>query len=363
MTSKSFVAALLALAAFAFQPATASGKEYILTSTKPNTLVLVDPAARKVARTYKIAGPGAPLGIAPSPDGRIAYVVTNHWGSVVGIDLDSGNEVFRADLSDGAIRARNMFGLEVSPDGKELFVMRSPVRLGQGEYEVQDVGIAVYRTDAGLKARPDRILPVPRRTTGLFMAPAGDKLYAVSWDIHTLDPKDGKVLKVDKVANWDRPNYGTPDVFGVWNQYEQAKMFVNPYFVARTDVAPTDPSAAKTGLLTLDFATGKVTMADFEDSAAIMFSSVVNPVRRNEVFSVYNTLTKTDIGTNRLVKRVTLPHTYYCLNISGDGKEVYVAGTVSDIGIYSTETLERIGEIRLPDDHDMGGTWIRMVQR
>lgn len=363
MKSKVFAAALLALGALSLDPAAAWSKEYILTSTKPNTLVLVDPAARKVERSYPIAGPGAPLGIVPSPDGKVAYVITNHWGSLVGIDLDSGKEVFRADLSDGSIRARNMFGLEISPDGKELFVMRSPVRLGQGEYEVQDVGIAVYRTDAGLNARPDRILPVPRRTTGLFMAPDGARLYAVNWDIHTLDPRDGKVLKVDKVANWERPNYAVPDVFGVWNHYEQAKVFANPYFATRTDLDPKDPAAARTGMLTLDFATGKVTMEEFENTSTVIFSSVVNPVRRNEVFSVYNTLSKTDTATNQLVKRVTLPHTYYCLNISGDGKEVYVAGTISDIGVYSTETLERIGEINLPGGHDMGGTWIRMVQR
>jgi quinohemoprotein amine dehydrogenase beta subunit len=363
MKTKAVTALFLALCALALDPASAPAKEYILTAVKPNTLVLADPAARKVERSYQIPGPGAPLGIVPSPDGKVAYVITNHWGSLVGIDLDNGAEVFHADLSDGDVRARNMFGLEISPDGKELFVMRSPVRLGLGEYEVQDVGVAVYRTDAGMNAKPVRILPVPRRTTSLLMSPDGTKLYAVSWDIHTIDPKDGKVLKVDKVANWDRPNFAAPDVFGVWGQYEQAKVFVNPYFVTRTDLDPKDPAASRTGMLTLDLATGALAMHEFEDSSAIMFSSVVNPVRPNETFSVYGTLTKTDLTTNKLIKRVPLPHTHYCLNISGDGKEVYVAGTMGDIGVYSTETLERIGEIQMPGGNDMGGTWIRMVQR
>jgi len=362
MKSKSLAAALVCLCVLAL-PATASAKEFILTSVKPNTLVLVDAAARKVERSYALAGDGSPLGIVTSPDGKIAYVVTNHWGSLIGIDLDSGQEVFHADFSHDDLRVRNMFGLEISPDGKELFVMQSPVRLGQGEYEVKDVGIAVYGTDAGLKATPRRVLPVPRRTTNLLISPDGKRLYAVGWDVLTLDPADGKVLKVDKVLNWDRPDQAPPDLFGVWIQYEQAGIFANPYYTTRAGADPKDPAAARTGMLVLDLATGKFTMSEFEDTSAIMFSSVVNPVRRNEAFSIYNTLTKTDIESNRLIKRVTLPHTNYCLNISGDGKEVYTAGTMGDIGIYSSETLERIGQIDLPGGNDMAGSWIRMVQR
>ncbi|HYG90061.1 MAG TPA: quinohemoprotein amine dehydrogenase subunit beta [Azospirillum sp.] len=356
----------LALAATLFA-GTAAGdaaaKEFILTAVKPNSLVLVDPAARAVHRTYPIKGPGGVLGMVPSPDGKIAYAVTNRWGSLVGIDLDTGEEVFHADFSDGDVRVRNTFGLEISPDGKELFVMQSPVRLGLGEYEVQDVRVAVYRTDAGLKAKPVRFLPVPRRTTNILLSPDGSRLYCVSWDIQAIDPRDGRVLETHKVLNWERKDYAAPDVFGVWNQYEQAQVYVNPYFVQRTDLPATDPAAMKTGMLTLDLKTGAFKMEDFENTSVIIFSSVVNPAKRNETYSVYTTLSKTDLDTNTLVKRVPLPHTYYTINISSDGKEAYVAGTMDDIGVYSTETLERIGEIKMPGGADMGSSWIRMVQR
>lgn len=357
------LSALAAILAAALPAKHADAKEYILTSTKPNTLVLADPAARKVVKTYEIAGPGSPVGIVTSPDGRFAYVITGHMDALVGIDLDTGKEVFRTAFSDGDLRVRNMFGLDISPDGKELFVMQSPMKKGLGEYQVEDTRIAVYRTDGGLDAKPVRLLPVPRRTTSLFMAPDGAKLYAMSWDLYVLDPKDGKVLDVKKVANWERQNLSPPDLFGVWSQYEQAKVYINPYTTVRTDVDPKDPAAARTGMLTLDLATGNFKVAEFEPATTIMFSSVVNPVRRNESFSVYNTLTKTDIAADKLVKRVPLPHTYYCINISKDGKEVYVAGTMDDIGIYSTETLQRIGEIKMPRGNDMATTWIRMVQR
>ncbi len=361
---------LAALTAATFSAASpAAAKEFILTSVKPNTLVLVDPAARKVARTYKIASPGPVMGIVPSPDGKVAYVVTNHWGSLIGIDLDTGKEVFHTDfsaqpdMSAPAMRVINTFGLEISPDGKELFVMQSPVKLGKAEYQVQDTRIAVYDTRSGLAAEPVRLLPVPRRTTHLLFSEDGTKLYCLSWDLYTLDPKDGKVLQVTKLLHWDRQNYAEPDIFGVWGQYEQAHVFINPYFTTRTDLDPKDPASAKTGMLTLDLKTGAVKLADFEDTSVVIFSSVVNPVRRNESYSVYSTLTKTDLATDKLVKRVALPHTYYTVNVSGDGKEIYVGGTMNDIGIYSTDSLKRIGEVKMPGGNDQAITWVRMVHR
>ena len=65
---------------------------------------------------------------------------------------------------------------DVVPDGEELFVFQSPVRLGLGEYEVQDVRIAVYDTGAGVGAEPVRLLDAPRRTAILAMSTDGSKL-------------------------------------------------------------------------------------------------------------------------------------------------------------------------------------------
>ena len=341
----------------------AMAKEYLLTSIKPNTLVLVDAAERRVARSYDLPGPGPVLGIVSSPDGHIAYAVTNHWGSLSGIDLDTGKEVFHADFSAGNLRVRNTFGLEISRDGSEIYVLVLPVVIGRGEYQVQDPHIAVYRTDAGLQAQPVRILPVPRRTALLLRSDDGSRLYCVSWNIHAIDPGDGHELEVKKLIHWDRPGFAEPDVFGVWSQFEQAGVYINPYFVARTDIDPNDPSANRTGMVTLDLATGALRMTEFENTTKVIFSATVNPVRRDEAYAVYTTLSKIDLVASRLVKRIDLPHTYYTVNVSGDGREVYVGGTMNDIGVYASDTLERIGEIQLPGGADQAITWVRIVHR
>lgn len=341
----------------------ADAKEYLVTATRPNKLVLIDLAARKVVKTHDLPGRGAPMAISTSPDGKIAYMLTNQLGSIIGVNLDSGETVFKTEFSTDTLRVRGMFAMDISPDGKELFSIQSSVKLGQGEYEVQEPRVAVYNTGDGLDAEPVRTFPAPHRVSNLFMSTDGKTLYANTWDIYAMDPQTGKIKEVIRTSNWDREGFVPPDIFGVWSQYEQAQNFVNPYFTLDTKKDMADPTAWKTGMLSFDLKTGKLTMNDFENTEAIIFSTVMNPVRRDEVYGVYTTLSKIDLKTNTLVSRQNLEHTYYAVNVSSDGKEIYIGGTQDDIAIYDTKTMKKIGSINIPGGNDMGISWLRTVQR
>lgn len=358
------LAAVALLAAPLLMAGPTEAKEWLVAGAKPNKLVVIDPQARKVEAVHEVPGPGiAPGTIVPSPDGKVAYVVTNHLESVSGIDLETGKEVFRADFSTKDVRTKAMFAMDVSPDGKELFVFQSPVRLLPGEYKVEDTRIAVFNTADGVGAKPVRELKAPRRLVVFAFSKDGGTLWALGWDLYALDPKTGKIKQTHKVLNWTRKNYNPPDILDVWPQFEQASVFSTPYFVSRKDLPPTDPAAFKTGLLTLDLASGKVDMKDFENTSVVIFSSVVNPQKKDEVYSVYTQLSKIDAAKGTLVKRVELPHTYYAINISGDGKELYVGGTMCDIAVHSSDTLERLARIDIPGCPDQGIASLRIVKR
>ena len=356
------VLSCLSLAAAGAAPGLA--KDYLLTGAKPDKLVLVDPAARAVEKTCEVpdAGTGL-LTITPSPDASTAYVIANHWESVSGIDLDTCEQVFRADFSAGDERVKATFGMDISPDGRELFVFQSPVRLLPGEYQVQPTRIAVYDTTAGIGAEPIRTFEAPRRTAILAMSRDGSKLYAVSWDIYVLDPQTGEITDTHPVRNWDRPNYSEPDVLGLWPQWEVTGIYTNPYFAVRTDLDPEDPAAYKTGLLSLDLESGEFSIIDFEDTEVIIFSTVVDPARPNEVYGVYTTLSKIDREQRAVLERIDLDHTYYAVNVASDGSELYVGGTMDDIAVYDTETLEQLGRIEMPGGADQALASLRLIQR
>jgi len=363
MTMKK-TATLIGVLCFLASGLPASAKEYLLTGVKPDQLALVDTAARQVERMYTIpdAGTGV-ITLVPSPDGKRAYTIVNRWESVSGIDLDTGEQVFRADFSTLERRVKATFAMDISPDGKELYVYHLPTRLLPDSYQVEDTYIAVYDTSAGLDAKPVRTFPAPRRTAIMAASNDGSKLYAVGWDAVILDAQTGEELGKHAIRHWNRENYSEPDVLGVWPQWGQTDIYSNPYYAVRTDLSPDDPAAYKTGIFTLDLASDEFRTVDFEDTAVIIFSSVVNPANRDEAFGVYTTLSKIDMATGALVNRIDLDHTYYTVNISGDGKEVYVGGTMDDIAIYDSASLEKVGAIKLPNGNDMALSSLRIINR
>ena len=95
----------------AFCSLTAAAKDYLITASRPNNLHVIDLAARKVIHNFVIPGPGIASAISVVDGGKVAYVLTNHNESVAGIDLDTGKQVFRADMSHGNVRVKSMLAL------------------------------------------------------------------------------------------------------------------------------------------------------------------------------------------------------------------------------------------------------------
>ena len=342
----------------------AAAKDYLVTAARPNLVVVADPAERKVIKTFHIPNTSmgnSPGALAVSKDGKVAYVIHNRWESVSGIDLESGQEVFRADLSSPGTRAKAPYAIDVSPDGKELAVFVNPTQLLPGEYHVMDPYVAIYDTSSGVKAQPTRKLKVPRRVSSLIYSPDASRLYAFSWDMLILDPKTGKEVGKHPWRSWKRPGFGEPDTLAIWPQFEQSSEFATPYYINQT--GPDGKTVQKAGIWSLDLVKDKVRFHEFEDASVVLFSTVIYPVRRNEAYTVYTQLTKTDVDTGELIKRVDLDHTYYNVNVSTDGKELYIGGTVDDIAIYDSETLEQKGKIMIPGGGDQVLTSLRVVQR
>ncbi len=342
----------------------AAARDYLVVGSKPNFLYLIDPGARKVVHQFQIPGDGPPFHIVASPDGQVAYVATDHWGAISGIDLDSGKQVFRADLSTADMRIRTVGGVTLSRDGKELFVQEQLTRLLPGELQVQPPRVAVYLTNAGLKAEPVRSFEIPRRIAVLMPSVDGKTLYALGWDLYALDPSNGSIRKTFKVFHWNRPNASPPDVLTFWPFYEQSDVFSCAYYYQRTDLPEESPDAHKTGVLTFDLRTAELRMTDVENTSALVFSTVVNPRDHTQAFGTYVSLSRFNLGNKPGVEqRVDLDHTYYVVNISADGSEAYVGGAMSDVAVYSTRTMKKLGDIKLPGGNDMVLSLMRVVHR
>ncbi len=352
--------ATAALAASLSAPALA--KDYLVTVARPGSLYVFDAEARALTRECKLDVHYMPGVISMSPDGRIAYMLVNRWQDVVGIDITTCEKVFFARQSDDEITRRSIASIAVSKDGAEIYTVRNPVRRLIDRYEVLDPEFAVYDASAGLDASPRVIHKAPRRST-VMATDRNGAVYIAGHDIYAVDPATGETTIAIANASWDRPLHSPPDVLAFWPVGTQNHEFLLMYTAAKFATEKREEIADFVwGYSTVDLDTGATDLRDFASLEVLMFSAVRNPKAPNELYGVYTQLSKHDLDTNELVKRIDLPHTYYVVNISSDGEEIYVGGTNDDIGVYSTRTLERIGEMRIPSGGDMGVSTLQITQ-
>ena len=111
-----FIACVVVLA-----PHAASAKWYLLASTHPNNIVVVDTETDTVVKDIALDGRGPALYIAPNPARpQFAYVVNNLARSVAMVDLDEGKQVKSFDLSSDNELVRTM-AIDVNMQGTRLF--------------------------------------------------------------------------------------------------------------------------------------------------------------------------------------------------------------------------------------------------
>ena len=331
----------------------AGGHEYILTVTRPNQLHIVDTETNQLVRTCDVPGVFGNGGIAMSPDGRIAYVMTNKWEDIYGFDITNCEIKFSAKQSYSNVQVKSFISMAVSADGKELYTVQNPVRKLLDRFETMEPRLAVFNTEDGLNAKPVRTFPVDRRITKIGSMQNGEVILG-GGDLKAIDPQTGKVRLIKALQNWDRApdKWVPPDAFAMHTMGEHVGEFIMPYFTIRWNGAPGDESQADFlwGHVRIDTKTGKVESIETVPFEFIVFNWVTDPNDKDILYGSFNQLSKHNVKTGETVKVQPMDHTYYNINMTGDGKTIYIGGTSSDISIHDAETLEKIGSIQLTGD-------------
>ena len=102
------------------------------------------------------------------------------------------------------------------------------------------------------------------------------------------------------------------------------------------------------GLIDINLKDGRTEVLDFGPVTEVYFSGARSPTDPNLVFGVLNRLAKYDLRQQKLLQAAELDHSYYCMVIDKAGKKLYLGGTVNDIAIYDTASLQKQKTIRIP---------------
>ncbi len=330
-----------------------AGKEYLLTSSRPNLLHVVDVETNKLLRSCKIPGIFGSNSIVPSPDGRIAYVLTNKWEDVYGFDITNCETVFSARQSYKNVQVKTIISLALSPDGNELYTVQNPVVKHRDRFEVQQPRLAVFNTADGLHAKAKRFYPVDRRITKIGTMDNGEVILGGA-DLKAIDPQTGDIRVLKKLQNWQRPadKWVAPDAFAMQAQGEHVGEYILPYFTIKWNGAPGEMEKAEFwwGMNRIDLASGKLESNELVPFEFIFFNLVTDPNDPDIVYGAFNNLSKHSVSQQKTLATEDLEHTYYTINMTRDGSRLYVGGTSSDISIHDPKTLKKTGSIQLPGD-------------
>lgn len=338
--------------------------EYLVVTNYPNNLHIIDAESDTLYKSCKLPDAFGPGTVQVSPDKSRAYVLNNHYGDLYGIELDTCNVVFHATLSQAPTeRARAIFSIGLSPDGKEIYSVVNPTKMNRDHYLVQEPRLQVYSTADGLDAKPVRSFPAPRQTTMLQAADDGS-LFVVGPDIYKVDPKTGKQEVAVALRNWTRPLYSPPDVLYVWPQQRVQHTFNLLYTAAHFKDEKMNPDTADNvyGFIDINLANGKSELVDFAPITEVYFTGARSPKDPNLMYGVLNRLAKYDIREKKLLQSAALDHSYYCLTLNKAGNKIYLAGTFNDVAIYDADTLKKITSVKLPGG-DMAITTAQIFTR
>ncbi len=326
------------------------GKEYMVVANYPNNLHVLDLAEDKLMKSCSLPDAFGPGIIQVSPDKKTAYILNNRFGAIYGIELDTCKTTFQASMSlEPNERAKSMFSIAVSADGKELYSVQNPTILEKDHYVVQQPRLAVYDTSAGLNAKPVRVLPAPRQISVMQAAKDGS-LYMAGADLYKVDPKTGASSVAIPMRNWERPLYSPPDVLYAWPIQTVTNDFMLLYTAVKftDDKMDMDTAAFVYGYMNVDLETGATETVDFADLTEIYFTGARSPKDPNLMFGVLNTLAKYDIKEKKKIASAEVDHAYYVVNTNRDGSKVYLAGTWNDVAVYDADSLKKLGNIQLP---------------
>ncbi len=271
-----------------------------------------------------------------SPDGSRYYL--NAFHSVYAVDAKANKLIDTYRLST-ELSKTDVFGIAVSPDGKQLYLSTWIVKKKQNvpKLNVLPPHLAVFDLE---KKKVVKAHPIPSWATCIVtLRNDPDHVILIGLDIHKLNLKTGKL---EKIAGMLHPDKGDDqkNALAVWNNSSPGDhgIFVMPYYTADS-----------LGYFMIDRNTGDISVLKGDDMW-FEYAAVLSPDKKY-IYAVMDELIKIDRATGKTLKMTPIEvGTCYTLSITSDGRKLYVGPGGADMSVYDAETLDLLTIIPLDGD-------------
>ncbi len=274
---------------------------------------------------------GATREVGLTADRKFLYVATDRH-LVHKVDLGANRVVATIDVSnDGWDRL--MFGFVVDPDGRTAYGAFMSRRTVMGEAVVGKPVVAQFELETGKLLRS---VDVPWGVAHLVSVKGGRTLYAFGQDLYKIDTTGSDLKLVDTVPMFDKGM----NILPFWD-----------YAFDNGDVASMNYYTEKfMGLLLVDQRSGDIEDIVLKGEPAMAYSVVLAPDRK-KAYAVMDDLTVIDLVRKSYLASVPIKEgTCYGVNVSSDGRKIYVGGGGSTLTVFDAQTLKPLKVLQMASD-------------
>lgn len=264
-------------------------------------------------------------------DRKFLYVSTNRH-LVHKVDLAENRVVGTVNLSsDGWDRL--MFGFALAADGATAYGALMSRTTDRGEVVIGKPVVAQFDLATGKLLRS---VEVPWGVAHLVSVQGGRTIYAFGQDMYKIDTTGGEMRIAETVPMFEREMNLLP----FWD-----------YAFDNGGVASINYYTPKAmGLLLVDQASGAIQDILLKGDPAMAYSVVLAPDRR-KAYAVMDDLTVIDLEKKTYVASVPIREgTCYGVNVSSDGRKIYVGGGGSTLTVYDAQTLKPLKVLQMASD-------------
>ena len=327
-----FLLAILICMALFGTPLMAKDYLYIPVS---NALQVIDCETDTVIKTMPVYNDYI-MQAAYSHDSKRYYLSAQH--SVYVFDTANHTLVDTYKLSSELSKV-TITGISVSTDNKKLFLSANIVKKKQNipKLNVLPPQLIVYDIE---KKKMVKNYPIPQMVFQvLTLRNDANKLLLLGADLVELDLKSGEIKKRVGIMNPEADEEGK-NCLAIWDNSSPGDhgIFTSPYY-----------TATGMGYFFIDRNTGKVDLLTGKD-VWFEYSTTLSPDKKF-LYGVMDDLIKMDAATGETIKTVPVKQgTCYSINVTSDGKKLYVGPAGADVSVYDADSLELLGVIPLHSD-------------
>jgi DNA-binding beta-propeller fold protein YncE len=264
-------------------------------------------------------------------DKKFMYVTANRH-LIHKVSLADDKVVATVDVS-GDGWDRFIFGFTMAGDDRTAFAAMMSRTTRDGEAVVGAPVVAQVDLASGKIVRS---VEVPWGVARLVTVKGGQQVYALGKDIYKIDAAGGALKIVETVPMFDKKW----NILPFWDYtWENGGLATTNYYTPEI-----------MGLLTVDEKTGDIGDIPIKGDPVLAYSVIFTPDRKT-AYAVMDDLTVIDLENGKYGPVVPLEEgTSYAVNVSSDGRKIYVGPAGASVTIYDATTLKRLKTLQLATD-------------